>query len=155
MNSGLSAEGHPTYAHIPGSNPRHQEDLFDQICASVTPKMRAADLGQTDAWRVGLDLYKCSYFWEAHEVLEAVWTHCSPNSVERHFVQSIIQIANARLKLAMNKPKAAQRLFKLASELFREATLPSSRPILGTPIGFVEAELQKLERVLNPLPEQN
>ena len=148
MNTTLDASGFPTYAHIPGSNPRHREDLFDEICASVTPDMTTLDLSKTKAWQSGLDLYRHGYFWEAHEVLEAVWMQCPKNSVERYFVQAIIQIANARLKLIMKRPRAAKRLFEKASELFREASLQSDRPILETPLEFVAIELQALGKML-------
>lgn len=144
----LNASGFPDYAHVPGSNSRHHEDLFGQICSSVTSDMTVPDLSRSDAWRIGLDLYAHEYFWEAHEVLEVVWMQCPPNSVERHFVQAIIQTANARLKLIMDRPKAARRLFDRASELLREACLQSNRPILDTPIEFIEVELQRLEKLL-------
>ncbi|MBL4892172.1 MAG: DUF309 domain-containing protein [Rhizobiaceae bacterium] len=151
MKAILDASGFPTYAHIPGSNPRHREDLFDEICASVTPDMTVSDLSKTSAWQSGLDLYRHGYFWEAHEVLEAVWMQCPQNSVERYFVQAIIQITNARLKLIMKRPKAAGRLFDKASTLFHEAGLQSDRPILETPLAFVEIELQTLDTLLEPV----
>ncbi|MFK5977420.1 MAG: DUF309 domain-containing protein [Rhizobiaceae bacterium] len=150
MKATLNASGFPTYAHIPGSNPRHREDLFDEIRASVTSEMTVSDLSKTKAWRTGLDLYEHSFFWEAHEVLEAVWIRCPPNSVERYFVQTIIQITNARLKLNMNKPKAAGRIFDRASILFHEAKLQSNQQILDTPLGFVETELKTLDELLEP-----
>lgn len=148
MSAKLNASGFPAYAHVPGSNPRHREDLFDGICASVTSDMTVADLSKTEAWRSGLELYGHGFFWEAHEVLEAIWMQCPPNSVERYFVQAIIQIANARLKLIMKRPKAAGRLFDKASKLFYEASLQSDHPILETPLNFVEIELQALDKLL-------
>lgn len=148
MKATLNAAGFPTYAHVPGNNPRHPENLFDEICASVTSDMTVSDLGETEAMRSGLDLYGHGFFWEAHEVLEAVWMQCPQNSVERYFVQAIIQISNARLKLTMKRPKAAERLFDRASNLFHEAGLQSKRPILNIPFSFVEIELQTLDKLL-------
>jgi len=150
MTGALDASGFPDYAHVPGSNPRHREDLFDEICASVTPDMTVSDLSKTNAWQSGLDLYRHGFYWEAHEVLEAVWMQCPQNSVERYFVQAIIQIANARLKLNMERSKAAGRLFDRASILFHEAGLRSDHTILKTPLAFVEIELQTLEKLLGP-----
>lgn len=146
MNAELDASGFPAYAHVPGKNKRHDDALFDAICASVMSDMSVSDLSQTRAWHVGRDLYAHEYFWEAHEVLEAVWMQCPQKSIERFFVQSIIQLANAKLKMKMDRPKAAVKLFVRASQLFREARMGSNQFILGVPVTFIAAELRKLEQ---------
>lgn len=139
----------PAYAHLPGINPRHREDYFDRICASVTSDTLVSELSETDAWHAGIHFYEHEYFWEAHEVLEAVWLQCPPNSIERHFVQAFIQLANARLKLMMGKVEASQRIFALASELYREASLQSCQPIFEITNECFETELRELKKKIS------
>lgn len=135
---------YPSYAHVPGQNPRHSEFLFSAICVEVRPDAKAGKLFETRAWRQGICLYLRGYNWESHELLEAVWINCPPNSAERYFVQGFIQLANGHLKLAMNRNSAARRLYQLSSNLFREAGLSSREDIFGVPFSFAEQELQKL-----------
>ena len=54
------------------------------------------------------------YYWECHEVLEAVWMALVDHPVERQAVQGVIQIANGLLKVVMEQPKAATRLYSIA-----------------------------------------
>ena len=57
------------------------------------------------AFRYGVDLYNRGFFWEAHEVWEAVWLAAPPNSGRRQGVRALIQMANAVLKRDMKKPR--------------------------------------------------
>lgn len=71
------------------------------------------------------------YFWEAHELLEALWRRCPPNSAQSLLLMSLIQHANAGLKVEMGRPKAEARLRVEALRLWREAFLSHSDSILG------------------------
>jgi hypothetical protein len=106
----------PPHAYVPGQTPRHPEDWFDQIKASVTDKIPTLYLHETDAFQAGLFYLGQGYFWECHEVLEAVWMATPSPSPERAFVQAVIQLANARLKLKMGKPRATLRLCNIVQE---------------------------------------
>lgn len=79
--------------------------------------MSADQLARCDAFQAGLQYLREGYYWEAHEVLEPVWMALPADSVERKFVQGLIQLANGRLKLCMARPKAALRLVELARAL--------------------------------------
>ncbi|WP_299408080.1 DUF309 domain-containing protein [uncultured Roseobacter sp.] len=100
----------PPHVYVPGKNARHPEDWFDPIKASVTPDIPSDELHRTAAFQTGLAYLRAGYFWECHEVLEAVWMQTSDPGPEREMVQALIQLANARLKLLMGKPRAARRL---------------------------------------------
>ncbi len=119
----------PPHAYLPGRTPRHPRDLFDPIRATVTEAM--PDPGGSPAWRIGLDLLREGFFWEAHEVLEPVWMACPPNSAEKLLAQAVIQFANAALKRVMDRPAAAQRLLRLADDLTEEAFGRGGALILG------------------------
>lgn len=83
--------------HIPGQTPRPT--------APIRPGLAE-----------GRALYERGFFWEAHEAWEPVWLAAAPNSRERAFLQGIIQLANARLKLAMGRDGAAARICARAGE---------------------------------------
>ena len=106
----------PPHAYVPGQNARHPEDLFDVIKVSVTADMPPEELNSTAAWRAGLVYFETGYFWECHEVLEAVWMQTPPGSPEREMTQALIQLANARLKLRMGKPRATLRLCDMVQD---------------------------------------
>ena len=100
----------PSHAYIPGRTARHAEDAFDAIKDSVTDEVPLALIYRTRAFSAGLRYLHAGYHWECHEVLEAVWLRTPDASPEREMTQALIQLANARLKLAMDRPKAAARL---------------------------------------------
>lgn len=106
----------PPHAYVPGLTLRHRDDLFDPIKASVTGDVPVALLHTTAAWRAGRAYFDAGYFWECHEVLEAVWLQTSQGSPEREITQAMIQLANARLKIKMNRPRAATRLCAMVED---------------------------------------
>lgn len=57
----------------------------------------------------GCDLYNHGYWWEAHEAWESLWLSCT-HPVQRGYLQGLIQVANAHLKLEMGRHKAVRRL---------------------------------------------
>ena len=134
----MNATGHerhlpdwrPPHAYVPGKTPRHPEGYFD-ACKSDAQKVPLDVLHKSAAWTYGLAFLNEGYFWEAHEVLEAVWLACPPASAERLLVQAIIQLANARLKAVMDQPRANQRLQEQADRLAGEAFQRSGGQILG------------------------
>lgn len=108
----------PPHTYIPGKTPRHPEGWFDAIRDTATPGLSEAELAKSQAFQAGLDYLAQGFNWEAHEVLEPVWMTCAEGSDTRQFVQGLIQLANARLKLRMDRPKAARRLYDIAARHF-------------------------------------
>lgn len=109
----------PGHAYVPGMTARHESGAFDHLSASVQPGMSVTALADTPAWHAGLTFLKAGYFWEAHEVLEAIWIALPNASVDRQLVQALIQYANAGLKQKMGRPNAASRLNVRAAAHFR------------------------------------
>ena len=58
----------------------------------------------------GVDLYNCGFFWEAHEVWEALWRDPDRDLRQRRFLQALIQCAAACLKHASGDAGACRRL---------------------------------------------
>jgi hypothetical protein len=88
----------PGHHHVPGSGSR--PDM---------PPLAAGKAGP-QAFAYGVDLFNRGYFWEAHEVWEAVWLAALPNSARRQGMRALIQMANAGLKREMGRPAAFARL---------------------------------------------
>lgn len=107
----------PKVAYVPGKTARPADGAFDAIRQTACAGMAPPDLAQSEAMRHGYAYLEAGYFWEAHEVLEAVWMALPEGSPERRFVQGVIQVANGRLKLRMDWPKAAGRLHMMAAAL--------------------------------------
>ena len=118
----------PAHAYVPGQTPRHAEGLFDPIRDTARPGHGAEALRRSLAWTEGLAYLREGYFWEAHELHEAIWL-ILPDSPARQRVQSVIQLANAGLKQRMNRPRAARRLSGIAwiARARLSATLRMSR----------------------------
>jgi len=117
----------PAHAYVPGRNARHPETAFDAVKSSVVPGMSVARIAGSEAWQTGLDLYRTGYFWECHEVLEAVWM-ALPDGPDRSAVQAVIQLANAALKERMGKPRAVLRLCDMAQGLAEAGAASELRP---------------------------
>lgn len=111
----------PAHAYLPGMTARHPEGCFDGLKGGLEPGMNWGRIAASPAWRNGIALLRHGYYWEAHEVLEAVWMHTAPDTAERALVQGVIQIANARLKLAMGRAKAAARIAGMAADHLKAA----------------------------------
>ena len=137
------AERWPAHAHVPGRNARHAEDAFDAFRATVPPGADAEGLARCEAFRSGLRFLDAGYFWEAHEVLEPVWMALPEGGAERRLVQSLIQLANGRLKLRMGRPKAALRLAALARGL--------APPSEGVPVTLMTVDPRALHRWIDEL----
>lgn len=105
----------PAHVYVPGRSPRHDENLFDLFKTIDGP------LQGSTPWRMGLGLMADAYYWEAHEVWEAVWLAAPPNSRDKTLVQAVIQMANAALKAKMGRPSAVARLQTQVAALLDDA----------------------------------
>lgn len=125
----------PPHVYVPGRSPRHPDAWFDEIKASVTPDVKPAELDRTRAFKAGLKYLENGYYWECHEVLEAVWMQTKDPSPERDMVLAIIQLANARLKILMGLPRAANRLCEMVETHLSRC--PQAEPTLGQKVSSI------------------
>lgn len=123
---------HPPHPYVPGASPRHPEGLFDAL-KDARPGDPVARLAASTAWAAGREFLCEGFFWEAHEVLEALWLACPPNGAERLSVQAAIQLANAGLKARMGRAGASARLLGIARALSAEARARGGDPALALP----------------------
>ena len=134
--------GLPEHAYVPGQTPRHTEGRFAPICATARQHMSPAQLAQSEAFCTGLYYFRSGYFWEAHELFEPVWMALEEGSDDRRFLQALIQLANAQLKIKMQRPKAAKRLCMMVRDLL--TTLTATR-LMGQEISQIVECLEAVE----------
>lgn len=146
---GSAAIHFPGHAHIPGQTKRHPEGYFDAIRASVTADLDPSDLAHSEAWKTGLAFLGSGYFWEAHEVLEPVWMQAPQKSAERLLVQALIQLANAKLKLRMDQPKATLRLCATVDTLLTDCEISGRADVMGLSATLVRDWLRETLRTAN------
>ena len=103
----------PGWAYVPGETADAEPDhhALWQAKALVPAQFFGFVPARHPALRYGVALNDAGYFWEAQEVLEAVWAAAPQGGRERILLRACIQIANANLKLRMQKPHATARLW--------------------------------------------
>jgi len=127
----------PGWAYVPGetanTEPDHQ--ALWRAKALVPSQFFGFVPARHPALRYGIALNDAGYFWEAQEVLEAVWAGAPQGGRERILLRACIQIASANLKLRMRKPQATVRLW---SEVLGELKGLLSRRSAAIGDGFAE-----------------
>lgn len=131
----------PRAPHRPGSGSQPDLTPLEAAKAAVPDRTESATWRANLPYRYGWRLFDAGFYWEAHEVWEAVWMACQPNSRERLLLQVLIQIANARLKRAMGKEQAARRLAQDVERLLAEPGLKQ-----GAVMGVDSRALSQLTR---------
>jgi hypothetical protein len=103
----------PGWAYVPGETAEAEadHDTLRKAKALVPAQFFGHVPARHPALRYGMKLNDAGYFWESGEVLEAVWAAAPQNGRERILLRVCIQIANANLRLRMQKPHVTARLF--------------------------------------------
>src|SRR4030081_1049681 len=106
----------PRWAYVPGEVLQAEADYetLAQARLLVPSRFQGYVPARHPALRYGIALNDNGYFWEAQEILEAVWAAAPQGGRERILLRACIQIATANLRLRMQKPHAAARLFREA-----------------------------------------
>src|SRR3981189_2393183 len=102
----------PVWAYGPGETADAEADHDTLWKAKSLVPSRFGDYvpARHPALRYGIALNDRGYFWESQEVLEAVWAAAPQGGRERILLRACILIANANLRLRIQKPHAAARL---------------------------------------------
>lgn len=105
----------PAYRYVPGVHPHPLRDPAGHSYQPQTRRTRHAPW-EASAWRTlvdwlfGVDLFNAFFFWEAHESWEGLWAAQPRRSAVAVFLQGLIQIAAALLKIHLGSPAAAATL---------------------------------------------
>ncbi|KAA0070500.1 DUF309 domain-containing protein [Tardiphaga sp. P9-11] len=115
----------PRWPYRLGQQTKADHDTL-ALAKALVPMRYAGFVPADDpALRYGLALNDAGFFWEAHEILEAVWKVAPQRGRDRILLRACIQVANANLKLSLQRPRAAYRLLQEAlSELDELAIRP-------------------------------
>jgi predicted metal-dependent hydrolase len=102
----------PQWAYVPGEMAEDDadHDTLWKAKSLVPSRFRDYVPARHPALRYGIALNERGYFWESQEVLEAVWAAAPQGGRERILLRACILIANANLRLRIQKPHAASRL---------------------------------------------
>ena len=127
----------PQWAYVPGEMTEDDADHDTLWKAKSLVPSRFGDYvpARHPALRYGMMLNDRGYFWESQEVLEAVWAAAPQGGRERILLRACILLANANLRLRMQKPHAASRLF---GEALAELNTLSARKAAGAGDGFAD-----------------
>lgn len=141
----------PSYRFVPGLHPHPIRDPQGHsrraVRAQVHPPWNPEGWKELEAYLRGVDLFNRFYFWEAHEVWEALWKSHRPETDAARFIQGLINLAAALLKLHMRQAPSSIKLWRAASDRL----LPfRNRRWMGIEVGPL---LQEIEAYLHPLAE--
>jgi hypothetical protein len=135
----------PARAHVPGTGSAPDRAPLEAAKRLVRAPVEAAEWESDVAYRYGAKLYVEGFFWEAHEVWEAVWKASRPNGVERRLLRGLIQLANAALKVRMGRARAALRLLREADGVLGEV---GAGTVMGVAVAPLRAAVRELAAAL-------
>jgi hypothetical protein len=136
----------PGWAYVPGETAEAEadHDTLWQAKALVPSRFRDFVPARHPALRYAISLNDHGYFWESQEILEAVWAAAPQGGRERMLLRACIQIANANLRLRMQKPHAAARFLGEALGELNTLGLKVTAPGDGFVDAFPTAALAEL-----------
>jgi predicted metal-dependent hydrolase len=110
----------PRWAYNPGKERAPDREPLESAKQLVPLRFASFVPADNGAFRYGLALHDRGFFWEAHEIWEAVWKAAPMNGRDRIALRALIQIANAGFKQRQARPRAASRLIDEATALLNE-----------------------------------
>src|SRR5437764_696800 len=144
----------PRWAYVPGVEAEADHETLGMAKALVPARFNGFVPARHPALRYGLGLNDAGFFWESQEILEAVWAAAPQGGRERILLRACILIANANLRLRIQKPHAASRLL---GEALQELHTLNARKATAAGDGFADgfptAELIELLKAKMARPE--
>ena len=125
----------PRWAYLPGVEAEADHETLAMAKALVPARFNGFVPARHPALRYGLGLNDAGFFWESHEILEAVWAAAPQGGRERILLRACILISNGNLRLRMEKPGSAGRLF---GEALAELRALGLRKAVGSGDGFAD-----------------
>jgi len=103
----------PPYRFIPGKSPHPTRDpeghSYNQR-PEPPAEFDAARWRNCREYLYGIDLFNHGYWWEAHEALESLWIAAGRETETGQFLQGLILIAVAHLKMFQGFADVARRM---------------------------------------------
>jgi hypothetical protein len=147
----------PPYRYLPGRAPHpfrhadghhhfHPDPLPDPLFDPARPWT------EDRRYRHGLDLYAAGFWWEAHELWEAIWRVVPRERPERELLQALIQSAACRVKWALGGLRAARHLRGRVRVRFERVRTACGSTLWGIDLDAWEHELDALLTRPPPVP---
>jgi predicted metal-dependent hydrolase len=111
----------PAYRHVPGKTPHPTRSPDGHSHAREVTRFAvdAESWRESEPYLYAIDLFNHGYYWEAHEVLEALWHGAGHDSPAGRLARALIQAAAALLKLSMREHATARGLAAKAAAKLR------------------------------------
>lgn len=103
----------PPYRFVPGLNPHPRRDPQGHSYGQAEPvlaKIVAERWFDSEDYLYAMDLFNHGYWWESHEVFEALWHAAGHTTMEGQFFRALIQLAAANLKRSVGAAGPSRRL---------------------------------------------
>jgi hypothetical protein len=113
----------PGWAYNPGTDHAPDREPLETAKRLVPLRFDGFVAADDPAFLYGLALHDGGFFWEAHEIWEAIWKAAPMNGCDRLALRALIQITNAGLKRRIERPRAAARLIHETKGLLSELML--------------------------------
>ncbi len=106
----------------------------------------AAMLAANPRWLCALDLFNAGFYWEAHEAWESFWNAFGRTTPEALFIQGLIHLAAAAVKIREGKPAGVSRHTQRARELLGDLEAARLGGSLGLAPDSLSAVVKELEK---------
>lgn len=136
----------PPYAYVPGRTPHPVSNPAGHSFGAAPP---VAECPESADWRGsalylrGIDLFNHGFYWEAHEVWEALWHACRQANGPADFFKALIKLAAAGVKAREGRSEGVKRHARRAASLL--AGVAAAEPS-GRMMGLSLSELQERAR---------
>jgi predicted metal-dependent hydrolase len=135
----------PGWAYDPGTDRAPDREPLEAAKRLVPLRFNRFVPADDPAFLYGLALHDGGFFWEAHEIWEAVWKAAPMNGRDRLALRALIQIANAGLKRRQARSRAAARLLDEARALLGELIARGGAAESESVAGCLRAEVLREE----------
>lgn len=140
----------PPYGYVPGHGLPHPVNdpaghLYGARGSAHEQLISNAPLTENVRWLYALDLFNAGFYWEAHEVWESFWHAFGRTTSEAKFVQGLIHLAAAALKIREGKPTGVTRHTQRARELLGDLESASGSGTLALDPESISAVVAELE----------
>jgi predicted metal-dependent hydrolase len=147
----------PPYAYVPGRFPHPISDPQGHQYGQKPAPVPAPDPRRwqdSTAYRYGLDLFNHGYYWEAHEQWEGLWHACGRRGPMASFLQGLIKLAAAGVKVREGKPAGVVSLARGAAEKLQRAgqEIPAGTLVLGLSWQVLLEHARRVEALGAALP---
>jgi uncharacterized protein len=139
--------------HLHDSKQQSHEPLFTAGFLEHLPpepttrhEALAALLAANPTWLYALDLFNHGFYWESHEAWEAFWHALGRNSPEARFIQGLIHLAAAAVKVREGKPTGVSRHTQRARQLLGDVGVANPGGTLGLAPDSPSAVIAELEK---------